>query len=146
MNVKFQNGFNVIESRNKSLTIYKLIEHGGYLLSDVQAKRLFEIPNTNMGMKAILHYLNAITVKAPTFLIVQNADEFHQDIPFCIPVVGVQSRKDGQQMENMDTYKIQEIVAQVLSQMDNAPAKKQSSGGAIPTKSRAAMLTAHHCF
>ena len=138
---KFQNGFNVIESKNKSLTIYKLIEKGGYFLSDAQTKKLFELQNANMGMKAILHHLKAITVKTPSFLIIQNAEEIQRDIPFCIPVVWVQDRKDGQQME-MDTNKIQEIVQQVLSQMDNAPAKKQSSGGAIPAKSRAAMLTA----
>ena len=130
----------VIESENVELTVFELIEQGGFCLSQKQASELAGIGGIT-NMKAVISKLRLITNNEPSFLIVSNYKKIPDNINFKVPIIGIKNRKDRKFVMEMSTDKIQEIVKQVLSQIDGAAPAQSKAQGPIPKTSRAAMLT-----
>ncbi len=150
--VKNLNGEIVVntDGRTKDLIVYHLIELGGYLASQKEAKKIFEAQKSTSSMKACMFYAGCDTFKEHKFIIVtDDSAEFKFEVPFAIVKVvtdrNVNNNKNieiRRKMMDINQEKIQQIVQQVLSNLGSSSAPKASQGGNIPSTSRAAMLTA----
>ena len=141
-----------VPSDKKGEFIYHLIENGGYPASRAQAETIFRVSKNTKSISAVLFACHAITNATPKFIIYDsfNGDSLlEKELPF--PAIGViegdiikQNKSERRIAMDINQDKIQAIVQQVLSEMNQSAAPKASApkaAGPIPKTSRAAMLT-----
>ena len=133
-----KNGLKIVKTTEPGLAAYKMVEKGGYLLSDAELKLLLKKADSLTNLQVALSAIHATYAQTPRYFIIPDfKPEMERDFNF--PVRGIQNMTDRRNV-NMNQDKIQEIVKQVLSQMENGASAPKASAG-IPKTSKAAMLT-----
>ncbi len=133
-------GLQIIQTQTPELLSFDLIERGGYLLSEKEQQQLFSFADKPCTFSVALAKINGVSVQKPQFFIARNLTSEEKNKKIYVPVIGIQKILDRRMTMDMNADKIQEIVKQVLSQIDGAPAASKTSRD-IPKTSRAAMLT-----
>ncbi len=136
------------DTAQASELVYHLVACGGYAASKQECERLIHSAQTAKTLSSVLLLIGAKTVMQHTFLICTVTEQQAEMLPPCgVRVIylvrtaqnAIERRKDM----NIEQEKIQAIVKQVLSELNpgSTGAASPKAAGAVPTTSRAAMLT-----